>query len=67
MDGWGGTYNLELDRHNAEVYDLHGWPHQVVGFERWDVDVLEFASYRTLAATLSNGHKCEEARQTCRW
>jgi hypothetical protein len=35
------TYNLELTRHDSKVDQLHSGPHQVVCFERRNVNVLE--------------------------
>lgn len=58
------THNLELDRNHSEVQDLDSRPEYIVGPERGQIHVLEFASQRPPTATLSNGHKGEEARQT---
>jgi hypothetical protein len=60
------TYNLELDRYQTEVDDLHRWPDQEVGLERWHVDILELARHSALPTAFGNGHECEEARQTSR-
>jgi hypothetical protein len=58
------TYDLELDRNETEVNDLHCWPDQEVGFERWDIDVLELARHGAFSTTFRNGHECEKACQT---
>lgn len=58
------TYNLELNRHDPEVDDLHGWPDQKVGLESRHIDVLELALHGALPTTLRNRHVREESRET---
>lgn len=64
--GKRGAYNLELNRHDPEVDDLHGRPDQEVGLQRRDVDILELALHCALSAALGDGHVCEEGCQTGR-
>ena len=59
-----GTYNLELNWHDAEVDQLHRGPNNKVRFERRHVHILELASDGAPAAALTDGHECEEAAQT---
>jgi hypothetical protein len=55
------THNLELNRHDAEVNELHRGPDKEVRLECWHVNILEFASDGTLTAALTDGHEREEA------
>lgn len=64
MSSHYSTHNLELNGHDTEVDQLNRRPDKEVRFKRRHVDVLEFASDGTLAATLADGHKCEEASET---
>jgi hypothetical protein len=58
------AYDLILNRHDAEVDNLHRRPDQPVGLERRNVDVLKFALHSALPSTLRHGHESEEARKT---
>lgn len=60
------TYNLELNREETEVDNLHCRPNQVVCFECGNIDVLELAGNSALTTALGNGHKGKEASQTWR-
>lgn len=60
------TYNLVLDRHNAEVDNLNRRPNQPVGLERWHVNVLELALHSALSTSFCHSHECEEASKTSR-
>ena len=59
-----GTYNLELNGHDAEVDQLHRRPNDEVRFERRYVDILELTSDGAPATALADSHECEEASQT---
>jgi hypothetical protein len=59
------SYNLVLDRHDAEVDNLHSGPHHPIGLQRRHVDVLEFALHSALPTAFGNGHKSKETRKTC--
>lgn len=60
------TYNLVLNRHDAEIDNLHCWPNHEVGFQSRDIDVLELALHGALSTTLSNRHESKEAGETSR-
>lgn len=61
-----GTYDLELNRDNAEVEHLDRGPDEEVRLECRHVDVLKLASHGTSAAALGDCHECEEASETWR-
>lgn len=58
------THELELNRHQTEVDDLHRRPNCVVGLQGWHVHVTELRHDSTSATALSNGHDAEEAGNT---
>jgi hypothetical protein len=65
-ESWSrGTHNLELQRHDAEVENLHGRPDHVIRLQRRNVHFLELASNGATAAALGDGHEEEEERETC--
>lgn len=58
------THQLELNRHQAKVDNLHSRPQAVVGLERRKIHVPELAGDCATASTLGNGHGGEEDSQT---
>lgn len=60
------THQLELNRHQAKVDNLHSRPHTVVGLERGKIHVPKLARDSTTTSTLSNGHGSKEDTQTKR-
>lgn len=58
------TYNLELNRNNAEVEDLHCRPKHEIGLEGWQVNIPELLGQCPSATTLGDCHVAEETRET---
>ena len=59
------TYQLELNRHQAEVDDLDSGPDHKVGLQRRDIHVPQLVVDGSSATTLCNGHHGKEACNTC--
>jgi hypothetical protein len=55
---------LELNRHQTEVDNLHSRPHNVVGLEGGNVHIPKLVGHSTTTATLSNCHGGIENSQT---
>ena len=60
----GMTYDLELQRNNAEIDYLHCRPEYEVRFQSRQVYILEFPRYSPPPASFRNCHECEESGET---
>lgn len=62
--GVSGPYDLELQRHDAEIQYLHRRPQYEVCFQRRQVHILKLPRHSSPAPTLRNRHKRKERRQS---
>lgn len=58
------TYQLELNRHQAEVDNLYSRPNNIVGLESWNVHIPKLVRNGATATTLSNSHGRVKHSQT---
>lgn len=58
------TYQLELNRHQTEVDNLHSRPHNIVGLESGNVHVSKLVGHSATTTALSNCHGGVENSQT---
>jgi hypothetical protein len=58
------TYQLELNRHQTEVDNLHSRPNNIIGLEGGNVHVPKLVGHSATTTTLSNCHGSVENSQT---